>query len=72
MEFCEPTHASASTSILISAAIWELYWVPLRYLEGVSVAEAYTAVLIDLPTFAIISITFLHNLEYADRILLDP
>ena len=58
MNFSKPTDAFASTAVLISAAIWGLYWVPLRYLESVGVAEAWTVVLINLPAAAIISIAF--------------
>ena len=58
MNFREPTHAFASTAVLISAAIWGLYWVPLLYLESVGVAKAWTVVPINLPTAAIISISF--------------
>ena len=63
MNFRKPTDAFASTAVLISAAIWGLYWVPLRYLESVGVAEAWTVVLINLPAAAIISIAFFAQLR---------
>ena len=59
MNFRAPTHAFASTAVLISAAIWGLNWVPLRYLESVGVAEVWTVVLINLPAATVISIPLL-------------
>jgi hypothetical protein len=46
--------------------------VPLRYLASFGVAEAWTVVLVNLPAAAIISISFLHNLEYTDHVLHEP
>ena len=45
---------------------------PLRYLASIGVAEAWTVVLVNLPAAAIISISFLHNLEYTDHVLHEP
>jgi drug/metabolite transporter (DMT)-like permease len=58
MNLQNPSSNFASAAVLVSAAIWGLYWIPLRYLEGLGVAEAWTVALINIPAAAAISVLF--------------
>ena len=58
MNLQNPSSNFASAAVLVSAAIWGLYWIPLRYLEGLGVAEAWTVALINIPAAAAIGVFF--------------
>ena len=58
MNLQNPSSNFASAAVLVSAAIWGLYWIPLRYLEGLGVAEAWTVALINIPAAAAIGVLF--------------
>ena len=66
MNLRNPSRNLASAAVLISAAIWGLYWIPLRYLEGLGVAEAWTVALINIPAAVVIGVIFL--LQYKSQI----
>ncbi|WP_347832757.1 EamA family transporter [uncultured Planktomarina sp.] len=59
MNLQNPSSNFASAAVLVSAAIWGLYWIPLRYLEGLGVAEAWTVALINIPAAAAVGVIFL-------------
>jgi drug/metabolite transporter (DMT)-like permease len=66
MNLRNPSKNLASAAVLISAGIWGLYWIPLRYLEGLGVAEAWTVALINIPAAVVIGVIFL--LQYKSQI----
>jgi drug/metabolite transporter (DMT)-like permease len=49
MKLDPPSPGFASASVFLSASLWGLYWIPLRYLEGQGVDGGWAVVLLNLP-----------------------
>lgn len=59
MQLTPPSSGLASTVIFVSASIWGLYWMPLRYLEGLGVDGAWSVALVNLPAAILLAIVTL-------------
>ncbi|MCG8369106.1 MAG: DMT family transporter, partial [Proteobacteria bacterium] len=44
-----PSQGFASAAVFVSASLWGLYWIPLRYLEDLGVDGAWAVALLNLP-----------------------
>ena len=53
-----PSDFTASGVIFLGASIWGLYWIPIRYLEGLSIDGAWAIALINWPA-ALVFLPFL-------------
>ena len=49
MRFNPPSQGFASSVVFFSAALWGLYWIPLRYLEGQGISGGWAVALLNLP-----------------------
>ncbi|MEM7171623.1 MAG: DMT family transporter [Pseudomonadota bacterium] len=49
MRFNPPSQGFASGVVFFSAALWGLYWIPLRYLEGQGIGGGWAVALLNLP-----------------------
>ena len=49
MRFNPPSQGFASSVVFFSAALWGLYWIPLRYLEGLGIGGGWAVALLNLP-----------------------
>lgn len=49
MRFNPPSQGLASSVVFLSAALWGLYWIPLRYLEGQGIGGGWAVALLNLP-----------------------
>ena len=63
MTIRNPSINLASAAVLISSAIWGLYWIPLRYLKSLGVAEAWTVVMINIPAAVVIGVIFMFQFK---------
>ena len=63
MQLSNPSNQFASLAVLIAAAIWGLYWIPLRYLAGLGVREDWAVALINIPAACVALILFLWQLR---------
>ena len=55
MRLNPPTPGFASAAVLISAAAWGLYWIPLRYLEAKGVDGAWAVALVNAPAALVLA-----------------
>lgn len=49
MRFNPPSQGFASSVVFFSAALWGLYWIPLRYLEDKGIGGGWAVALLNLP-----------------------
>lgn len=49
-----PSSGFASAAVFLSAALWGLYWIPLRHLEDQGVAGGWAVALLNLPAAAVL------------------
>ncbi len=56
MRLNPPTSGFASGAVLISAAAWGLYWIPLRYLEATGVDGAWAVALVNAPAALLLAV----------------
>ena len=49
MRFSQPSTGFASTAVFLSASLWGLYWVPLRYLENKGVDGLWAIAMLNFP-----------------------
>ena len=63
MTIRNPSTNLASAAVVISSAIWGLYWIPLRYLKSLGVAEAWTVVMINIPAAVVIGVIFMFQFK---------
>ena len=68
MQFSNPSNQFASLAVLIAAAIWGLYWIPLRYLAGLGMREDWVVALINIPAAFVALTLFLWQLRSSCRI----
>lgn len=56
MRLNPPTPGFASGAVLLSAAVWGLYWIPLRYLDAEGVGGAWAVVLVNVPAAMLLAV----------------
>lgn len=49
MDLRQPSPAFAAISIFLAASLWGLYWVPIRYMEGLGIDGIWAVALLNLP-----------------------
>ncbi len=56
MRLSPPSAGFASATVFLSASLWGLYWVPLRYLEGQGIAGAWSVALLNIPAGLVLAL----------------
>lgn len=56
MRLNPPTPGFASIVMFASASLWGLYWMPLRYLEGLGIEGAWAIALLNIPAAVVLGI----------------
>lgn len=51
-----PSVGFASATVFLSASLWGLYWVPLRYLEGQGIGGGWAVALLNLPAGMVLAL----------------
>ncbi|MEM7060754.1 MAG: DMT family transporter [Pseudomonadota bacterium] len=56
MRLTAPSTGFASLTVFVSASLWGLYWIPLRYLEDLGVAPGWAIVLTTAPAALVLGV----------------
>lgn len=59
MRLNPPSAGLASTAVFVSASVWGLYWIPLRYLETRGIAGSLAVFMINAPAAILLSLVVL-------------
>ena len=59
MRLNPPSTGFASITMFVSASLWGLYWVPLRYLETLNISGAWAVALLNVPAAGVLGIFML-------------
>ncbi len=57
MKLNPPSTGFASTAVFLSASLWGLYWIPLRYLEGKGVDGFWAIAMLNFPAALVLALT---------------
>ena len=63
MRLNPPSAGFASLTVFLSASLWGLYWIPLRYLEDQGVGGGWAIVLMNLPAAIVLAVAVIWNRE---------
>ena len=56
MQLNPPSTGFASAAVFLTASLWGIYWVPLRYLEGQGISGVWSIVLLNAPAVIALSL----------------
>ncbi len=74
MRFSQPSIGFASTAVFLSASLWGLYWVPLRYLESKGIDGLWAIAMLNFPAalvlFMIVTCQWQLHRDYIQRAIL--
>ena len=59
MRLTPPSTGFASLVMFVSASLWGLYWMPLRYLEGLGIEGAWAIAVLNIPAAVVLGIVTL-------------
>ena len=56
MHLKPPSTGFASVVMFVSASLWGLYWMPLRYLEGLGIEGAWAVAMLNIPAAVVLAV----------------